>query len=129
MSRWLGARIGKRVRAAGKQREAAQKSEKKASNKVSGFKLYLLKVTGIMAKKKLEDSKQAQMDYHENLQGISEEIHPFSLTDNHINDAKKVEERLEVRAQAFEQIARNQDIPGTNKNVMKKFRNQFKILR
>ena len=127
VSRWLGARIGKRVTAAGKQREAAQKSEKKASNKVSGFKLYLLKVTGIMAKKKLEDSKQAQMDYHENLQGISEEIHPFSLTDNHINDAKKVEERLEVRAQAFEQIARNQDIPD-NKNVMKKFRNQFKSL-
>lgn len=127
VSRWLGARIGKRVSTTEKQREAAQKTEKKASNKVSGFKLYLLKITGIMAKKKLKDSKQAQIDYHENLQGISEELHPFSLTDNHINEAKEVEERLEFRAQAFEQIARNQNIPDT-KNVMKKFRNQFKPL-
>ena len=127
MSRWLGARIGKRVKTAEKQREVVQKAEKKATNKVSGFKLYLLKVAGIMARKKLEDSKQAQIDYHENLQGISEEIHPFSLTDNAINDAKKVEEKLETRAQAFEQIASNQDIPD-NKNVMKKFRNQFKPL-
>jgi hypothetical protein len=29
-------------------------------------------------------------NYHENLQGISQEIHPFSLTDNAINDAKNV---------------------------------------
>ncbi len=56
----------------------------------------LIKVTGIMAQKKIGDSQQAQTDYHENLQGISEEIHPFSLMDNAINDAKKVEERLEI---------------------------------
>lgn len=34
--------------------------------------------------------KMAQSEYHENLQGIGDEVHPFSLTDNNINDAEKV---------------------------------------
>jgi hypothetical protein len=78
------------VTTADKQREIVQKAEKKATNKASGFKLYLLKVAGIMARKKLEDSKQAQIDYHENLQGISQEHERKSINTRIIKSPKKV---------------------------------------
>lgn len=128
MSRALGGRIGKRVATASKQLEVAQRSENKAIHKkFSGFKLFNRKVTRMSAQKKLDQAKQAQTDYHDNLQGIAEEVHPFSLIDSQINDAEKVEERLEERAQAFEQIAKDQGI-NVSKKVMKKFRNQFSPL-
>lgn len=57
------------------------------------------------AEKELEKAKKSQADCHENLQGIADEVHPFSLNDNSINDAEKVEKQLELRAQAFEKIA------------------------
>ena len=80
-----------------------------------------------MPEKVLEKAQQTQTDYHENLQGISEEVHPFSLNDNSINDAEKIEERLENRAQLFERIAQSKGIKDS-RNVMRKFRNQFQPL-
>ena len=127
VSRWLGARIGKRVSKSLKELETARKAEKKATQKVIGFKLFSLKFNRINAEKTLEKTQQTQTDYHENLQGISEEIHPFSLSDNSINDAEKVEEKLENRAQIFERIAQSKGIKDS-KNVMRKFRNQFQPL-
>lgn len=128
MSRALGARIGKRVSTACKQLETAQNAENKATKKQDpGFKLFNRKVTRMSAQKKLDQAQQAQTDYHDNLQGIAEEVHPFSLIDSQINDAGKIEERLEKRAQAFEKIAIDQAI-NVSKKVMKKFRNQFSPL-
>ena len=86
-----------------------------------------LEVDKITAEKALEAAKQSQQNYHENLQGIGDEIHPFSLIDNNVNDAEKVVKRLESRAQAFEAIAQEQDI-ADNKNTLKKLRNQFGAL-
>jgi len=127
VSRWLGARLGKRISKALKELESARKQEKKAVKKAMGFKLFNHKFRRINAEKELEKARQTQTDYHENLQGISEEIHPFSLNDNSINDAEKIEERLENRAQIFERIAQSKGIKDS-RNVMRKFRNQFQPL-
>ena len=126
-SRWLGARIGKRVSTAEKNLEAAKKAEGKVSKKVIGFKFFSLKVNKLKAEKTLEQAKQAQSEYHDNLQGVGDEVHPFSLTDNSINDAEKVVQGLEIRVQAFEKIAKDQGI-AENTKVTKKLRNQFQPL-
>jgi len=127
VSRWLGARLGKRISKALKELEWARKQEKKAVKNPRGFKLFNQKAIRIKAKKALEKAQQTQVDYHDNLQGISEEVHPFSLSNNRINDAEKIEEGLEKRAKIFERIAQSQGIQDSRK-VMRKFRNQFQPL-
>lgn len=127
VSRWLGARLGKCVSKAFKELESARKQEKKAVKKAVGFKLFNHKARRINAEKVLEKAEKTQVDYHDNLQGISEEVHPFSINDNRINDAEKIEGRLENRAQLFERIAQSKGIKDSRK-VMRKFRNQFQPL-
>lgn len=127
VSRWLGARLGKRVTTAEKMLEAAQTDESKVSKNATLREDIILKAKKFTAEKNLETAKQSQQDYHENLQGIGDEVHPFSLTDNSINTAEKVVQGLEVRAQAFEKIAKDQDI-ADSKKVMNKLRNQFQPL-
>jgi hypothetical protein len=126
-SRWLGARLGKQVTAAEKDLEAAQTAESKDTKEARLAEEPSLTAKTLTAEKSLETAKQSQQDYHENLQGISDEIHPFSLTDNRINTAEKVLQGLEARAQAFEKIAEEQGI-ADNKKVMNKLRNQFEPL-
>jgi len=127
VSRWLGARLGKRTSKALKELDSARKQEKKAVKKWVGFKLFQHKFKRINAEKELEKAQKTQVDYLENLQGISEEIHPFSLNDNRINEATEIEENLEKRAQTFERIAQSNSIKDS-RNVMRKFRNQFQPL-
>ena len=127
VSRWLGARIGKRVSKAIKQLEVAYKAEKKGIKKATGFKLFNLKFNRINAEKELKKAQQKQADYHENLHGIAGEVHPFSINDNSMNDAETVGEKLENRAQNFERIAQSLRIKDHRK-VMRKFRNQFQPL-
>lgn len=127
VSRWLGAKLGKRVTTAEKNLEVAQTAENKDSKKLSLREYLILKTKTFNAEKTLEAAKQSQEDYHENLQGISDEVHPFSLTDNHVNTAEKVVQGLEVKAKNLEEIAENQDI-ADNKKVMDKLRNQFNPL-
>jgi hypothetical protein len=69
----------------------------------------------------------ATLTYPENMQGISDTMHPFYLVDSSPNDAVKIAERLETRAKAFEQLADEQDI-SDHKDVLKKFRNSIKPL-
>jgi len=126
-SRWLGARLGKQVTAAEKDLEAAQTAESKDTKEARLAEEPSLTAKTLTAEKSLETAKQSQQDYHENLQGISDEVHPFSLTDNRINTAEKVLQGLEARAQAFEKIAEEQGI-ADNKKVMNKLRNQFEPL-
>ena len=127
VSRWLGARLGKRVTAAEKSLEAAKTAESKNSKIATLREFFILRNNKINAEQTVEAAQKSQQDYHENLQGISDEIHPFSLTDNSVNTAEKVVQGLEIRAQAFEKIAKSQDI-ADSKNVMDKFRNQFNPL-
>lgn len=122
--RWLGARLGKRVSTAEKTLETVQLAETNSLKKVTGFRFFSFKVKKLKAEKTLKTARQSQEDYHENLQGIGDEVHPFSLTDNRINTAEIVAQGLEVRAQAFEKIAKDQAI-ADNKKVVNKLRNQF----
>lgn len=126
-SRWLGARLGKRVTQAEKGLATSQAAEDKVLKKADGITSAVLKAERISAEKTLEAARQSQQDYHENLQGIGDEVHPFSIVDNSINDAGKVVQRLEGRAQAFETIAHGQGI-ADNKNTLQKLRNQFGAL-
>ncbi len=112
VSRFLGASLKRRVKAAEKALEKAQSATGKALKVLTGFKLLELKVTLLKAEKAVER-------YHENMQGVGDEIHPFSLEDNSVNNAEKIEQRLEVRAQAFERIAAEQEI-NDHKGSMKK---------
>lgn len=126
-SRWLGARLGKRVTRAEKDLVAVQAAEDKIAKKADEGALVSLQAERISAEKTLEAARKSQQDYHENLQGISDEVHPFSVVDNSVNDAEKVVQRLEGRAQAFEALAEDQGITD-NKNTLKKLRNQFGAL-
>jgi len=75
----------------------------------------------------LESCQQAQSDYRKEMQGISEEIHPFSLNESTINTARDVENRLENRAKSIAALAESHGL-SDKKNTMKKFRNQIKGL-
>ncbi|MCP4266948.1 MAG: aminoacyltransferase, partial [Candidatus Brocadiaceae bacterium] len=127
VSRWLGARIGKRAAKAQKQLEEVQAKESKIKDSTKKSRVTTLKEKRVASEIELKEAQEIQAEYHENLQGIADEIHPFSLTDSHINDAEKVRARLELRAQAFENIAKKQAVLDKRK-VMTKFRNQFKPL-
>jgi hypothetical protein len=127
VSRWLGATLGKRVTSAEKNLEAAQTAESKDSKKATLRDYLILKTQSLNAEKTLVTAKQSQEEYHENLQGISDEVHPFSLIDNRVNTAEKVVQGLESRAKNFEKIAENQEV-SDNKKVMNKLRNQFEPL-
>jgi hypothetical protein len=126
-SRWLGARIGKCVTQAEKVLAATQAAEDKTTKKATEIASVNLEAERIRAEKTLEAARQSQQDYHENLQGISDEVHPFSMTDNSVNDTGKVIQRLESRAQALGAIAQGQGI-ADNKNILQKLRNQFGAL-
>ena len=127
VSRWLGARLGKRVTHAEKDQVAVQAAEDKAAKRADEAALVSRQAERITAEKTLEAAKKSQQDYHENLQGISDEVHPFSVVDNSVNDTEKIVQRLEGRAQAFESLAEDQGIID-NKNTLKKLRNQFEAL-
>jgi len=127
VSRWMGARIGRRAAKAKKGVEKAEEKESKITDSTKESRVIELKKQKAAAEIEFGTAKEVQVDYHENLQGIADEIHPFSLTDSHINDAEKAEEGLELRAQAFEKIAEEQNIIDRRK-VMRKFRNQFESL-
>lgn len=104
----------------------AQAAEEKAPETTTAER-QALKEQSLNARKDYDQARQAQRTYHENLRGVSDAIHPFSLFDNSPNDAEKVAAGLETRAKAIEQLAGEQDI-SDHKDVMKKFRNQIQPL-
>lgn len=127
VSRWLGARLGKRIRRAEKTLENVHASEDKALKKSDEAALLGLKTDKLMAEQTLASARQSQQDYYENLQGISDDVHPFSVLDNSINDAETIVQRLEGRAQALGALAEEQGIADSN-NTLNKLRNQFEAL-
>ena len=127
LSRWLGSKLARHAATAEKHLIVAQAAEEKAPETATTAERQALKEQSLTARKGYDQAKQVQRTYHENLQGISDAIHPFSHFDSSPNDAEEIAERLETRAKAFEQLAGEQDI-SDHKDVMKKFRNQIKPL-
>ena len=125
VSRLLGATLARRTSTTKKEFEAAEEAEKNAIETETGYKEIAVIERSLDAEEDFNKAQQVQAEYHENLQGIAEEIHPFSLDDNSIKDAEQVETELEERAQAFEKIAQEQEI-NDKRETMKKFRNQIK---
>jgi hypothetical protein len=126
-SRLLGGQLGKRVETAQTAVNAAQQAEQNVSAKTSKEKVAKLQANTIEAEQTLAEAQKIQQDYHANLQAVSDAIHPFSLMDNTPNDATKIENELEQKAQVFEKIAKDAGI-SDKKNKINKFRNQIKPL-
>lgn len=123
VSKWLGAKLGRRKVQAEKQHEVTLQAL--AKNPATDDTALLEQA--IQNEKVCAETKVALAAYHENLPGIADEIHPFSILDNTHNDSESVISGLEQRAQAFEKIAQAQAIDD-QKQIMRKFRNQFKSL-
>ena len=64
---------------------------------------------------------------NQDLAGIAEDVHPFSLQTQQVNRAEQVTSNLEKRAQAFEKIVQSQAIADL-KQTMNKFSNQLNDL-
>ena len=130
LSRWLGIKLTRHTATVEKQLNVAQAAEENAletKTTTTMTERQALKEQSITARKNYDQARQVQTEYHENLQGISDDLHPFSLFDNSPNDAEKVTAGLEARAKAIEQLADQQGI-SDHKDVMKKFRNQLQPL-
>lgn len=105
--RWLGASLGRRLSNAEKQLTAASEPEDIA-----------------LAEQNVASRKESKLQYHENLQGLSEDLHPFSLLNNQPQTEDKLLDKLEKRVCCFEGIAKQQAIPDAN-DTAKKLRNQI----
>jgi Family of unknown function (DUF6399) len=122
VSKWLGATLGRRHEQAKSQLETAEALlQKKPDDNL----VELVRV--VEAELTIKQMQETRADYHENLAGIAEDVHPFSLSSQQPNRAEQVTSNLEKRAQAFEKIAQSQEI-SDSKLTMNKFRNQFNDL-
>ncbi|MDZ4153674.1 DUF6399 domain-containing protein [Methylicorpusculum sp.] len=79
------------------------------------------------AKRAFKQIQNTGTDYHENLAGIADDVHPFSLSSAQPNRMEQVTSSLEKRAQAFEKIAQSETI-ADSKQTLNKFRNQVNAL-
>lgn len=122
VSKWLGATLGRRhAQAKTKLEMADERLQKKPDDNLAE------QVRVVDAEQAYKQIQETRTDYHENLAGIAEDVHPFSLQTSHINRAEHVVSSLEKRAQAFESIAQAQTIADL-KRTMAKFRNQLNDL-
>ena len=121
VSKWLGATLGRRHEQAKTQLETAEALLQKKPDNLAEL------VQVVDAERAYKPIKEARTDYHENLAGIADDVHPFSLQTQQINRAEQVTSSLEKRAQAFEKIAQSQAIADL-KQTMNKFRNQLNDL-
>jgi hypothetical protein len=128
VSRLLGGSLGRRLSAAEKSLEEAKAIELKTAKKHENSKeMVKSEQERIKAEKHLEQIKKSSQKYHDELQGIGDDIHPFTINKNEINNAQMIESSLESRAHVFEEIAAEEEIID-HKGKMKKFRKQFSAL-
>lgn len=122
VSKWLGATLGRRHEKAKSELETAEALlQKKLDDNLAEI------VQVVDAEQTLKQIQASRTDYHENLVGIAEEVHPFSLQNGQIHREEQVKASLEKRARTFENIAQTHDI-ADSKRTMAKFRNQFNDL-
>jgi hypothetical protein len=122
VSKWLGATLARRHEQANTQLETAEALlQKKPDNNLTEL------VQVVDAELACKQIQETRADYHENLAGIAEDVHPFSLSTQQPSRAEQVASSLEKRAQAFEKIAQSQAIADI-KQTLNKFHNQLNDL-
>lgn len=122
VSKWLGATLGRRYEHAKTQLETAEALlQKKPDDNLAEW----AQVDD--AERAFKQIQNTDTDYHENLAGIADDVHPFSLFSLQPNRTEQVTSSLEKRAQAFEKIAQSETI-ADSKQTLNKFRNQVNAL-
>ena len=117
ISRWLGARLGRRQAQAEKRREAAAWRQAPAEDSLRPL------VALVDAERAHGAAAATGADYHARLAGIAEDVHPFTL-EGQPKAAASVVSGLEGRARALEALAASAGIAGT-RQALRKFRSQF----
>lgn len=120
LSRWLAPALG-RIKG---QAEKACKDVQVALAKAKPAQMAVLEVRFKKAFEVVEQAKEAQQAYHEQLLGISEAVHPFALADNARQTPEQVVSQLEQRAEALATLAHQQGIQDKD-GALQKFRNQM----
>ena len=122
ISRWLGSTIKRKTSIAKKEKDAVETTKEQQDS---------LSKEDDLAEEKATETQDTvilfQKEYHANLRGVAEDIHPFELTTNEVKDSSQVEEALEQRIQNFETIAEALGIQDKKKTAQK-FRNQIEAL-
>ena len=127
ISKWLSAALGRRKAKAKVQCEEAENALKTKSSKASAEETEVLQAQCISAKETLEKADKVQQEYHQQLQAIGEEVHPFSPVKTVCTTADGVAVGLEKCAQAIESLAVREGIADKH-SAMKKFRAQIASL-
>ncbi len=124
ISKWLSSALGRRKAKAQVQCDEAKKALETKASQVSEEKTRVLQAQHTKAQDALEQADKVQQEYRQQLQGIAEEVHPFSPTQTACTTPDSVAQGLEKHAQDIESIAKNEDIADKN-SAMKKFRAQI----
>ena len=127
IGKWLSSALGRRKAKAKVQCEEAENALKTKSSKVNIEKMAVLQAQRTSAQEALENAEKVQQEYREELQGIAEEVHPFSPEQTICRTAKSVAVGLEKRAQTIESLAVREGIADKH-SAMKKFRAQIPSL-
>jgi len=129
ISKWLGARLQRQCESARRTLQESEtalqdlKDKGAADRSLQDFKRGEVK-RATRGSRQLERGRDA---YLENLHGVSEAIHPFSIGDSSPQTATEIQYNLEEKARAFEKIAHRCSMRD-RKGILAKFRNQFKDL-
>ena len=129
ISKWLGARVQRQCERAQKTLQESETALQDLKDK-GAAEHSLQDVKRGEVKKATRGSRQmerARDDYLENLHGVAEAIHPFSIGDSSPQTAPEIQHNLEERARSFEKIAQRCSIRDS-KGILAKFRKQFKDL-
>lgn len=127
ISKWLSSALGRRKAKAQVQCEEAENAIKTKSSKVSAKDVEVLQAQRISAQQTLANADKVQQEYRQQLQGIAEEVHPFSPEQTARTTADSVALGLEKRAQTIESLAMREGIADKH-SAIKKFRAQITSL-
>lgn len=123
ISRYLGPTLSRRLRVA----EKVCEQEKTATETADDAQQSEADPIKTEAQADLDTLRQADRAYHDNLQGVSDDLHPFSIKNSAIQTADEIEGSLETRAKVFETLGEEQAITD-RKGAIRKFRNQLPAL-
>ena len=123
LSRWLGAKLGRRQAQAEQQVEATATALEQAPAETQVAAL----VASVDAERAREAIQTTCAESHEQWVGIAEDVHPFPLHESRPKAAAEVVSDLEKRAQALETLAKSADI-ADSRQTLRKFRGQFDAL-
>ncbi len=118
ISRWLGAKLGRRHAQAKTEMENAR-AVLSANTKPTIAEIEVV-VDAELAYKQIDNACRM---YHENLAGIAEDVHPFAWGSAQPQRAPQVAARLETRAEVFAAVAKKQGLADP-KDSLAKFRRQ-----